>query len=176
MGRRIGLNSLYWRWQWLKELGPTYFANFVFQRLIRINGDCAWSVHFTSRVMHPHLLKVHPTSRQSFAVSGGCYIQATNGIEIGEHTIFAPGVKIVSANHDPCTLANASPAMPIKIGAYCWLGANAVILPGVTLGDHVVVGAGSVVTKSFPSEVVIAGVPARVIRMVGMVSQASSVQ
>lgn len=114
--------------------------------------------------MHPQNLNVHPTARVSFAVSGGCYIQATNGIRIGEETVFAPGVKIISANHDLATLANAAPAPPVVIGTRCWLGANAVILPGVKLGDHVIVGAGSVVTESFPANVVVGGVPAHVIR------------
>lgn len=49
---------------------------------------------------------------------------------------------------------------PVKIGKDCWIGANAVILPGVTIGDIVVVAAGSVVTKDIPSKVMIAGVPA----------------
>ena len=52
----------------------------------------------------------------------------------------------------------------IKIGRNCWLGNGAVVVAGVTLGDHVIVGANSVVTKSFPSNVLIAGAPARIIR------------
>ena len=52
----------------------------------------------------------------------------------------------------------------IKIGRNCWLGNGAVVVAGVTLGDHVIVGANSVVTKSFPSNVLIAGTPAQVIR------------
>ena len=52
----------------------------------------------------------------------------------------------------------------MTIGDNVWIGGNAVILPGVTLGDNVVVGAGAVVTKSFPSNVAIAGNPAKVIK------------
>ena len=53
---------------------------------------------------------------------------------------------------------------PIRIGNKCWIGANAIVLPGVSLGDHVIVGAGAIVTKSFPSNCTIAGVPARIIK------------
>lgn len=55
----------------------------------------------------------------------------------------------------------------IKIGNNCFIGTNAIILPDVTLGNNVVVGAGSVVTKSFPNDVIIAGNPAKVIKRLG---------
>ncbi|MDG6348291.1 DapH/DapD/GlmU-related protein [Luteimonas sp. 8-5] len=55
------------------------------------------------------------------------------------------------------------PADPIVIGNDCWIGAGAIILPGVNLGDHVVVAAGAIVTKSFECNQLIGGVPARVI-------------
>ncbi|MDE6772661.1 MAG: sugar O-acetyltransferase, partial [Muribaculaceae bacterium] len=55
-------------------------------------------------------------------------------------------------------------AEPVAIGHNVWIGGDAVILPGVTIGDNVVIGAGAVVTRSFPSNVVIAGNPARVIK------------
>ena len=92
------------------------------------------------------------------------YPQGINGIEIGDDTIFAPGVKIISANHSISNLDSHEKAPPVKIGKNCWLGANAVILPGVVLGDNVTVGAGSVVTKSFESNVILGGVPAKVIK------------
>ena len=100
---------------------------------------------------------------RSFAVSPGCYVTGFNGIEIGDNTIFGPGVGIVSANHD---LFNHEQTKnpPIKIGKNCWLGMNSVILPGVNLGDNTVVAAGAVVTESFGGDVVIGGVPATIIR------------
>jgi len=145
------------RW---KAYLPIRVANFLFQRIIGLNRECRFSVHFTSSVQIPERLHVHPSVYPSFTYSGGCYIQAGNGIEIDEGTLFAPGVKLISSNHDPRDLSQHLPAEPIRLGKNCWIGANAVILPGVQLGDRVIVGAGSVVTKSFPSDSVIAGVPA----------------
>ena len=100
----------------------------------------------------------------SFALSGGCYIQAINGIEVGDGTLFAPGVKIISANHNLEDTSTHQDGLPIRIGKRCWIGTNAVILPGVELGDDVVVAAGAVVTQSFPSRAIVAGVPARLMR------------
>ena len=57
--------------------------------------------------------------------------------------------------------------MPVHIGRNCWIGAGAIILPGITVGDNVVVGAGSVVTKDLPSNVVAVGNPCKVLREVG---------
>ena len=57
--------------------------------------------------------------------------------------------------------------MPIHIGKCCWLGAGAIVLPGVTIGDYSVIGAGSVVTKDIPSGVVAVGNPCRVLRPIG---------
>jgi maltose O-acetyltransferase len=91
-------------------------------------------------------------------------VQGINKIYIGDYTIFAPGVKIISANHDKKDYHSHDKSIsPIKIGKNCWLGANSVILPGVELGDNVIVGAGAVVTKSFPDNVILGGVPAKII-------------
>ena len=137
--------------------------NFIFQRLLFINWDSSFSVHFTSQVTHPNkIIFDKKTVGKSFRKSGGCYIQGNNGIKIGKGTIFAPGVKIISSNHNKLNLDRHKKALPIIIGYNCWIGTNAVILPGVELGDFTTVGAGAVVTKSFPENYcTIVGNPAR---------------
>lgn len=140
--------------------------NRFYRKILRINSDVKIPIHFTSRVISYKNLKLHSDSSTvcSFALSGGCYFQALNGIEIGQNFLFAPGVKLISSNHDLANKEIVERADPIIIGDNVWLGANVIILPATKLGNNVVVGAGSVVTKSFPDNVVIAGNPARVIK------------
>lgn len=141
----------------------SYLAYRFWRHVMRVNARVPWPVHFTSRVVCPERVKL---GRGTYPGDmPGCYIQAINGIEIGDYTIIAPNVGLISADHDPYDLNRHLPAAPIRIGRYCWIGMNSVILPGVELGDHTIVGAGSVVTKSFPEGYcVVAGVPARLIR------------
>ena len=153
------------RHAWGYHLVPwnVLFANFLFQRILRINADVPWSVHFSSRVISPQNLHIGSDVGKSFAVSGCCYVQAMNRIEIGDGTIFSFGVGIISANHEPGNLSESRPDAPVRIGRHCWLGKNAIVLPGVELGDHCIVAAGAVVTKSFGPGSTVAGVPARLI-------------
>ena len=97
-------------------------------------------------------------------MSNNCYIQALQGIQIGSNFLFAPGTTIVSVNHGVNNEYKDVNTKPVVIGNNVWLGANVIILPEVNLGDNVVVGAGSVVTKSFPSNSIIAGNPAKLIK------------
>lgn len=91
-------------------------------------------------------------------------------IYVGDHTMFAPNVILATAGH-PLLGAlrerNYQYNMPVHIGRNCWLGAGVIVLPGVTIGDNTVVGAGSVVTKDLPSHVLAVGSPARVVRELG---------
>lgn len=140
-----------------------YLQFLFFKYLLGINRDAPWPVHFSSRLAVPERLKAGRCSYPGDMP--GCYIQAINGIEIGDYSIFAPGVGLISANHDPDHLDRHIPAPPIRIGNHCWIGMNTVVLPGVQLGDRTIVGAGSVVTQSFPEgHCIIAGNPARLIR------------
>ena len=144
-----------------------WLVNACFQRVLRLNADVPYSVHFTSTVIVGKGIQLGRHVWKSLALSGGCYIQGGNGIHIGDDTIFAPGVKIISANHNPMKHAEWQDGPPIRIGRRCWIGANAVILPGVELGDNCVIGAGAVVSRSFrDGNCVLAGVPAVIIRRI----------
>jgi acetyltransferase-like isoleucine patch superfamily enzyme len=142
-----------------------WWMNWYAKKVLRINPLVPWPVHFTSTVHHPERVKFGKGPH--FPGDSPCtYIQAYNGIEIGDDVNMAPGVGLISANHDPSDITRHLPAPPIRIGNRCWIGMNAMILPGVELGDGVVVGAGAVVTRSFPAGCIVAGNPARLIREV----------
>jgi acetyltransferase-like isoleucine patch superfamily enzyme len=81
-------------------------------------------------------------------VSHGCYLQAGNGTEIGEGTSWAPKAAIISANHDADEKGRSwADSLPVRTGRNRWIGANAVILPGVVIGDISAIGTGSIVTE-----------------------------
>ena len=91
-------------------------------------------------------------------------------IYIGDCTMLGPNVVIATAGHpiDPELRSRGLQYnMPVRIGKNCWLGAGVVVMPGVTIGDNTVIGAGSIVTKDIPSNVVAVGNPCRVMREVG---------
>lgn len=91
-------------------------------------------------------------------------------IYVGDYTLIGPNVTIATAGHpiDPELREKAYQFnRSIRIGKNCWIGAGAVILPGVTIGDNTVIGAGSVVTKDIPSDVVAVGNPCKVLRTIG---------
>lgn len=92
-------------------------------------------------------------------------------ISIGKNCLIGPGVVLRSANHifenpNKTIKAQGHKVENIVIGDDVWIGANAVILPGVTIGKHSVIGAGAIVTRDIPSFVVAVGVPAKIIRKI----------
>lgn len=88
-------------------------------------------------------------------------------ITVGDYCMFGPNVTITTGGHpvDPSLREKAYQYnLPIHIGNNVWIGAGAVLLPGVTIGDNTVIGAGSIVTKDIPANVVAVGNPCRVMR------------
>lgn len=106
---------------------------------------------------------------ENFYSNYDCLLLDICPIIIGDNAMLAPGVHIYSATHplDPEERNSGKEyGKPVKIGNNVWIGGRSVIAPGVTLGDNVVVAAGSVVTKSFPDNVVIGGNPAKIIKYI----------
>ena len=91
-------------------------------------------------------------------------------IYVGDDTMFGPNVTVATAGHPILPILREQVYqynMPIWIGRKCWIGAGAILLPGVHIGDGTVIGAGSVVTKDIPANVVAVGNPCRVLRPIG---------
>ena len=148
-----------------KDVGINFYvADFWHRKILRQNADTPWAVHYTSTVIFPNRIikgiNVFPGD------SSGNYIEAINGIYIGDYTNIGPNVGLLSANHNLIDNTKHDAAPPIKIGKFCWIGMNAVILPGVVLGDFTIVGAGAIVSKSFPDGYcVLGGTPAAIINV-----------
>lgn len=137
----------------------------IFQKILGFNRECRFPISHLNACQDGTKLLFHPDDFNNLW-HYGCYFQTHGGtIEIGHGTYIAPNVGLITANHDPMDPEIHLPGAPIKIGRKCWIGMNVVILPGVELGDHTVVAAGAVVTKSHPEGfAILGGVPARVIK------------
>lgn len=145
-------------WQWVLH-------DVFMQKIVGYQRHIPFPVAPWCQVMGWENIEFYPDALGIFQRPG--YYQAASDakIVIGQGTFIGPNVGIITANHDLNDLTKAAPGKDVVLGKNCWIGMNSVILPGVTLGDHTIVGAGSVVTKSFPEgNCVIAGNPAKVIR------------
>lgn len=102
-------------------------------------------------------------------INSGCRFQDQGGIYIGDNVLIGHNVVLATLNHEenPLKRGNLIPS-PIRIGNDVWVGSNATILPGVTIGNGAIIAAGAVVTKDVNENSVVAGVPARYIRDVRM--------
>lgn len=108
-------------------------------------------------------------------INSTCHIGCINYIEIGDQCLFGSHVMIIDHSHGKNdvnelaihpSLRNLYSKGDIVLGKRCWIGENAVILPGVHVGDETIIGANAVVTKSIPKRCVVAGNPARIVRKI----------
>lgn len=137
------------------------------QRLAKLLGDSGNNLWIETGVEFDYGYNIHVGD--DFYANYHLTLLDTCPITIGNHCYFGPDVGLYTPVHplDPDQRkADVEMGKPITIGDNCWLGGHVTVLPGVTLGENVVVGAGSVVTKSFGDNVVIVGNPARVIKTV----------
>lgn len=114
-------------------------------------SDCGKNIHIGKKVF----------------INSGCKLQDWGGIFIGDGVLIGHNVVLATIDHDlrPQSRRGMYPKS-VKIGRNVWIGSNSTILPGVTVGDNAVIGAGSVVTRDVPENIVVAGNPAKVIKCI----------
>lgn len=154
-GRHFQHTEVGWRW---------VLRGIWFQKILGFNRSSPWPQSPRSTVSVPANLHFHPDDLNNLR-SPGCYFQNFDAhIVIGRGTYIAPNVGIITSNHDPADLDRHKSGADVILGERCWIGMNAVVLPGVILGDATIVGAGAVVTRSFPEgNCTIVGNPARLV-------------
>ena len=150
-----GIYSLGWEWCWTDILHRIFMGRNLFVRFpISPYIDCSRDIDF------------YPDDLNNFQGTGN-YFQAFDGgrITIGKGCYIAKNVGIITVNHDINNPELHQNPKNVILGDNCWIGMNAMILPGVELGAHTVVGAGAVVTKSYPEGYcILVGNPAKKIK------------
>lgn len=154
-GNYGGITSVGWEWATKDAITRLFTGR---------NKNAQFPVSNRVTVIHPSNIIIHPDNIDNFQ-SPGCYYQAVGEIRIGHGTYIGPNVGLITANHDFKNLDVHLEPKHIIMGDNCWIGMNSVVLPGVELGNRTIVGAGSVVTKSFKEgNCIIAGNPAKIIK------------
>jgi acetyltransferase-like isoleucine patch superfamily enzyme len=140
------------------------FQSIIF-RILGFNKNIRYPFSINNRVDEPHNLIFDNNDLQNL-MHFGCYFSNVNGgkIIIGKGTVIAPNCGFITTNHQKKNVHLHDEPKDILIGKNCWIGMNVVILPGVCLADEIIVGAGSIVTKSFMTKgSILAGNPARLL-------------
>ena len=164
----VAILSMFYKRKYLKgkyfetqRYGLVWAWKGLFRRVFTLNKGVRWPIGKNVLVPNGSNIIFDQSSINVFQ-SPGCYFQSQIGkIFIGKNVYIAPNVGLITSNHDPKNLDKHLEGKNIHIGDECWIGMNAVLLPGVQLGSKTIVGAGSVVTKSFVAgNCIIAGNPA----------------
>lgn len=152
--------------RWHYTVGWRWIMRYWFgQKVLGKNRHVPWPVPPHVCIAVPENIVFHPDDMQNFHTTGNYFQGIGAKVRIGKGTMIAAGTGFITANHNLYDIVTSDPGKEIVLGEACWIGMNAVILPGVCLGPHTVVGAGAIVTKSFPEgNCVLAGNPARKIR------------
>jgi acetyltransferase-like isoleucine patch superfamily enzyme len=154
------------KFKFLRDLSayfPITFKMWWKQKVMGHNKYAYWPTHHSSKVVGPENILVGVGSNPG--LNSNVYVQGSGKLIIGNYSTFGQGSGILSGGHSVYDHRILTTDYETKIGDYCWIGMNCIILPGVELGDFTIVAAGAIVTKSFPKgHCIIAGNPAKVIK------------
>ena len=147
------------------------------QRILRFNRHVPFPVSPFITISNPRNLRFDIDDLNNFQGIGSYFQNFAANISIGKGTYIAPNTGFITVNHDLMNPDVHGAGEDIVIGNGCWIGMNSMLMPGVVLGDHTVVAAGAVVTRSFEEGyVVLAGVPARPIQRLDAIQQSSQLR
>lgn len=163
---RVFFEEMWSTLQWLFLFVPGrcghYLRGFVLSSFFKKSGKMI-TIKENVEIYHPHKLILG--NRSGFGRNN--VIDAVGEISIGDNVRFGPNVMVATmahAKHGEVIGQAAKSVKKVTIGNDVWVGNGVTILPGVTIGDRVIIAAGAVVTKQFPSDVLIAGIPAKIIK------------
>lgn len=143
--------------------GPGFFISWP--HMVSIGNNCLFENAVLLKIDHPYTTETLLQIGDDVFIGTGTEFNVAEFVRIGSRALIASGCRIIDHDHGTkrgmAIRDQPSDCAPIHIGSDCWIGANAVILRGVTLGDGAVVAAGAVVTKSIPPNEIWAGVPAK---------------
>ena len=134
--------------------------------LLGLDAHATVSIYSTVKIYHPYEVSIGKEA----SIGDYCVLWGGGGIEIGSSTMISTNCAIVSQSHQSKAVAlgleyrDTLVSQRIRIGSNVWIGANVILLPGVSIGDNAIIGAGSVVTHDIPPDVVAYGSPALVKR------------
>ncbi|MBZ4646317.1 MAG: capsular polysaccharide synthesis enzyme [Clostridia bacterium] len=155
-GKYFSNSLIGWRWA---------LRSIVWQKIFGFNRHVPWPVSPFIKINDPNKIHFHIDDINNFQTYGNYFQNFNAEIYIGKGTYIAPNVGIITVNHNIKDLDTYQDGEDIIIGERCWIGMNSMILPGVELGNNTIVGAGSIVTKSFTEgNLIVAGNPARIVK------------
>lgn len=152
---------LYFVNEWVSNIPSHTFRNWVYRRIMGFNLSkrCAILMHCTFDCAKGL------TVGEGSTINSKCRLDNRGGIQIGEKVSISQEVIVLTADHDLNSPDFEGRSREVVIEDYVWIGTRAIILPGCTLGKGAVIAAGAVVTKDVPPYAVVAGTPARVVKM-----------
>ncbi len=139
---------------------PFHWFRLFCYRLVGIKIGSGSTIHMWARFYQPKNISIG----EDTIIGDHVFLDGRASLTIGSHVAIASQVLIYNSQHDIDALDFKPIEAPVVIGDYCFVGARAIILPGVKIGKGAVVGAGAVVTKDVPAMTFVGGVPAREIR------------